>query len=123
MSKLHTEAFTEWTATTTIAAAAGNGTLNGPAAQPTMRNFVLSASVSFAGATVTTVGTITMNFGAANTYVFQVPVGSTGLYLNLSWTKAVRCDINFQPTIVLAGFTAAGAPATSINMGGYKVRE
>ncbi len=119
MSKLHPEAFTEWTATGNNATT--NGTTNGPAALANVRQFVLNASVSFSAATATTIGTITMNFGAASSFVFQVPIGTSGLFLNLSWTKAVRCDTNFQANIVLAGFTAG--PIASVNIGGYKVRE
>jgi len=121
MSKLHPEAFTEWTATTTIAGATTNGTLNGPAATARGRAFVVMGSVSFSSATATTAGTVTINFGASSSFVFQIPIGTAGLFLNLTWNKAVRCDINFQPTIVVAGLTAG--PATSINMGGYKVQE
>lgn len=119
MSKIHPEAFQEWTATGDLAST--NGTVNGPAALPNVRHFVIAISVSFSAATATTVGTIVVNFGASSSFKFQVPVGSTGLYLNLSYTKALRCDTNFQPTVVLASFTAG--PVATVNLGGYKVRE
>src|SRR2546426_12067556 len=120
MSKVHPEAFVEWVTTGDVVLGTG-GTVNGPAAQANTRNFVTLCSASFSAATATSVGTIVINFGATNTFKFQVPIATIGLYLNLTWTKAVRCDINFQPTVVLAGFTAG--PTVSINLGGYKVRE
>lgn len=119
MSKIHPEAFVEWTSTGNLATT--NGTVNGPAAIAFIRAYTTLMSVSFSAATATSIGTITVNFGAGSSFVFQVPIGSTGLYLNLTWTKAIRGDVNFQPTVVLAGFTAG--PIASVNLGGYKVRE
>lgn len=119
MSKIHPEAFQEWTATANLAST--NGTVNGPAALANVRAFVIHVSVSFSAATATSVGTITVNFGASSSYVFQVPIGASGLFLSITMNKGVRCDTNFQPTVVLAGFTAG--PIATVNLGGYKVRE
>ncbi len=119
MSKVHPEAFTEWTATADLAST--NGTANGQAARASVRHFVTYIQVSFSTPTATSVGTIVVNFGAASTLKVQAPVGATGNFLQIALTKAFRCDTNFQPTVVLAGFTAG--PVASVNICGYSVRE
>lgn len=117
MSKIHPEAFVEWVAN---GSAAPNGTINGPAALANIRTYVTFVVISFSAATATTAGTVTLNFGGGTIITVQVPVG-TSQPISLSWTKAIRGDVNFQVNAVTASFTAG--PTIQVSMGGYKVRE
>jgi|SRR6266850_7110909 len=113
MSKLHTEAFVEWTVNP---ASALNPTAT-KAAIANIRHFVTSLGISFSAAT-TTIGTLTLSLGASS-LVVQIPVGQLAPIF-FTWTKALRADTNVAVTAVVA---ATGAGIQSVFVTGYSVRE
>jgi len=118
MSKVHPEAFVEWTATASGTTAA---TASAPAAQAPLRQFFVTAVISITG-TLSAVGSITFNFGASRSWVIHpFPGSGSGGTIVVTFNKAIRCDINFQLNVVATGFT--GATNVDVNIGGYQVRE
>lgn len=114
MSKLHPEAFVEWTATATGTTAATAT----KAAIANVRHYITFIIVSTSG-TVTGSGTITVTLGAAS-FTINLPTSSSAIFA-VTFTKALRCDTNFAANIALAG--ATGSAACAVTFGGYSVRE
>jgi len=115
MSKLHTEAFVEWM----INASATSNPVATKAAVNPSRHFVTSVGISFSVAS-STIGTMTLSLGAvAGSLIVQIPI-SQSAPIFLSWTKAMRADVNTAVTATVAGMTG---PIVDVFITGYTVRE